>query len=407
MRHRTLTLFVVLELYALLLTVMRLFVGIRTDEAKYLLDIPYPHPPLLRSLMGLTAHLPAHELVWRFLLASALVQMFWLFVDIGAVLTPARRRALLLSWLFSTAIILQAGSVMMVVPVACFSVVLLWSLLRPTALDRHQVPLISLLWLAALFTSYQSVLLAPLVLSVLLRSGQGLRRSLVLFSVPVLLLVLYTFTSPLILASMLDIAGQGSATLPVSERALSTAVIVLLGGSAVLALTGMIGIITSRRFDLVLTFAFTLGYTAISPQHYYAILFTPLLVAGTFLLLCRRKLRPSFLALAHVVTAMFAAWMFQFEGARPLLARETMHALDAARIEGAVIIDGPFGHEWQYEANDRRVIRFTPTLSVQVEQQAGAYVCTAIDCTDNVDTDTWIRLQSAPVPTWVRREPAS
>ncbi|MEQ1849590.1 MAG: hypothetical protein ABL890_03300 [Candidatus Peribacteraceae bacterium] len=406
MRHRTLTLIIVLELYALFLTVLRALQGIRTDEAKYLLDIAYPHPPVLRTFMGLTAHLPGHEFVWRFIFASVLVQMVWFFVDIGGVLTPARRRALLLAWLFSTAVLLQAGSVMMMIPVACFCVVLLWYILRQESITANQTGLIGIGWTIALFTSYQSVLLFPLVVSAMLRSRQPITRTIILVVVPILLLILYTFTNPLILASMLDIAGQGSsAASPVADRAISTALVLLLGGSAVLVLTGLIGIVTSRRLDLVLTFALLLGYTAISSQQYYAILFTPLLVAGTYLLLCRRKLRPSFLALAHVVTAFFAAWMFWYGGDRPLEARATIRALTEIRSEGAILIDGPFGHEWQYEAGDQEIIRFTETLSLQAEERADAFVCTAHDCSEHVDTDIWVRLQSTPIPTWVRRTP--
>jgi len=43
---------VALQIYALLLAGVQLLGGVRTDEAKYLLNIPYPHPPLARFLQA-------------------------------------------------------------------------------------------------------------------------------------------------------------------------------------------------------------------------------------------------------------------------------------------------------------------------------------------------------------------
>lgn len=404
MRRRTVTLIVLLEVYALILSITQYLGGLRTDEAKYLLNIPYPHPPLLRSLMGWTASVPGQEFLWRFLLASALLQMLWFYVDLGSVLTPARRRALLLAWLFSSAILQQGGTIMMSIPVACFAVVFTWSVLRPIRLSASGASVLGLAWLTSLFIAYQSILFAPIVFVSLQRSRLRFSQALFFFATPILLLALYTATNPLAVASMLNVAGQTATVASILTLARDTALIVLLGGSAVLVLTGIIGLLTSRRFDLVLTFAFVLGYTAISTQQYYAILFTPLLVAGTFLLLCKRKLRPSFLAMAHVLTAFFAALMLWPTGDRPLLARETMDALHAVGITGTVIIDGPYGHEWQYEANDIRIRRYTDMLSLDTENEASAFICTATDCADHVDTTKWVRLDDAPVQTWIRRQ---
>jgi len=402
MRHRVVTFTILLEAYALLLAVIHLPLGLRTDEAKYLLSIPYPHPPLLREMMAFTSSVPAHEFLWRFLFASLLVQMAWLFVDLGTVLTAPRRRALLAGWLFSSAILLQGGTIMMVVPTACFGAFFVWCALHPTNLSKRTSVSIALLWLVALFVAYQSLLFVPLVWSSFLRTTISWKKAFYFTVIPIVLLTLYTFSNPLALASILNVSVK-DAVLPMLTRLNLAAVTLLLGGSAVLTLTGIIGILSSRRTDLVLSFAFVFGYAVLSHQSYYAILFTPLLVGGTFLLLCKRKLRPSFLGLAHILLSFFTTWMLWPHAASPLLARETMRILRAQTPTGIVVIIGPFGHEWQYEANTLSIRKFSPLLSTEVEDAAVAIVCTQKNCDQEIDTTIWIRMPEAPVPTWVKR----
>ena len=82
-----------------------------------------------------------------------------------------------------------------------------------------------------------------------------------------------------------------------------------------------------------------------------------------------------------------------------------MHFLWAQNLyqeQGILLIDGPFGHEWQYEST-RPIGRFTQTLSSSVELQAQAIVCTKKTCEDDVNVDVWKRLEGAPVEVWVRR----
>jgi len=403
MRRKYLTLIVLLEAYAMLLALFQFSAGLRTDEAKYLLNIPYPHPPLLRWIMDVTSSVPGHELLWRFLLASLLVQCVWFFVDLGAVLTRPRRHAVLLGWLFSSAVLLQGGTVMLVIPTAACAVFFLWYALH--AVERshpEHAALLGLLWLAALFAAYQAILFAPLVWVSLRRTGRSKKMSLAYFLTPIALLILYTFGNPFAIASM-NIVSTKDAGLPFLDRFLDAGTLLLIGGSAALTLTGIIGIVTSRRSDLVLTFALVLGYVALSHHPYYALLFTPLLVDGTFLVLCKRKLRPSLLTLSHVVTAMIVALIFWPRGDAPHRARETMDALRAQGIRGSIIIDGPFGHEWQYEARDLPIRRFTQTLSTEAEEEAVAFVCTKVACDDDVDTIQWIRVGGTPVPAWIKR----
>ena len=56
---RRLTFILPLQAWAILLAfVQTLGGGVRTDEAKYLLNIPYPQPPLARWILGWTEALP-------------------------------------------------------------------------------------------------------------------------------------------------------------------------------------------------------------------------------------------------------------------------------------------------------------------------------------------------------------
>jgi len=134
--------------------------GVRTDEAKYLLSIPYPHPPLIRSLMAWTASMPAHEFFWRFLITSIVVQTAWIIFDLGDVLTKPRQYALAAVWLFSAAVFLQGGTIVLAVLAGVYGMIFVWFSLHPKA--PTMPALIALLWLASLFTVYQSVLYAPL-----------------------------------------------------------------------------------------------------------------------------------------------------------------------------------------------------------------------------------------------------
>ena len=67
-----------LEVYALALAFLQAMSGVRTDEAKYLLNIPYPHPPAARFVLGLTDGWAYQEIFWRIVFATLLVQAVFL-----------------------------------------------------------------------------------------------------------------------------------------------------------------------------------------------------------------------------------------------------------------------------------------------------------------------------------------
>lgn len=396
---RTLTVFWLLEIYALSLVFLQLPGGIRTDEAKYLLSIPYPHPPLLRTIMAWTDFLPFHEFFWRFLFASLCVQAVRFLWDLGDVLTRPRRICLSIAWLLSSALILQAGSIMLAVPCALFGLVFVWLALHP--MPSKKTSFIALVWLSALFTTYQSVLFAPLVFVVLLRSHASRTRAMGYFFLPLLLLALYTCTNPLILASMAQASTQDG-VIPVLQRVLRIGWVWLVSGSVVLSVAGTVGVITSNRLDLVMTFGLVLGYIVLTSQHYYAFLLTPVLLGGLYVLLCRRRLHPQMfigLHIAGLISILFLA----FPSMQSTPARSMMQALREQGRTGPVLINGYFGHEWQYEGN-MPILRFNQRLSISTEASAETFVCMKHACDTDVRLDEWVRLYGMPLQTWTRRK---
>jgi hypothetical protein len=388
-----------LEAYAFLLALLQMPGGVRTDEAKYLLSIPYPHPPLARFFMSMTSALPGHEFLWRFIIATIVVQAVWLLVDLGEVLTPRRRMLLAGVWLFSSAVVIQGGTIVLAVLTAVYGLLFLWLALHPKPVLTPAT--IGCLWLASLFTAYQSILFAPLVLSTLLHKHVSKRRIAMVFVVPIVLLAMYTLINPHALLSMVQVSGQDS-TMQLIDRLSRIGWVWVLAGSGIVSLVGTVGILTSSRYDLVAAFGLVLGYIVLTSQHYYAILLTPLLAGGIYLLLCKRRLAPTFFFILMVPCTLLVAWK-ERPAMEPTLARPVIQQLASqGLLADVLLIDGPFGHEWQYES-PVPVRRFSQELKGSVEAQAKAIICTKTACEEDISTDEWERVQGFPVEVWVRR----
>ena len=308
--RRLISPFWLLELYALLLALLQMPAGVRTDEAKYLLSIPYPHPPLLRSLFASLAWMPQQEFFWRFVLASVLVQGVWLLWDMGSVLQTPRRLALAASWLFSAAFILEAGTVLMAPITALFGLVCVWFALHPRHFPKHVAPLVGCFWFLGLFSAYQTVLYVPLLVSMLRASHVPTKKILLFLGVPFFLLAFYTCAHPLALASLIKVTGQ-DAPLSLVLRLSQLVWLSLAAGSGMLTIVGMAGILMSRRGDLLITLFLVLAFVFLSHQEYYALLLTPLLVAGVYGLLCKRRLSGTLFLSAHLLMSiLFVFFMF-------------------------------------------------------------------------------------------------
>lgn len=401
MRRSVGTLIIGLELFALVLVYLQLTGGVRTDEAKYLLSIPYPHPPLLRAMMASTSALPGHLILWRFIIASATVQASWLVYALGAVLPSDRRIALVLAWLVCAPVILQGGSTMLVVPSALFGLILVHRYFDQREHSPLSAPVIALGWLCALFSVYQSALFAPLVFTLLKRTHISRGRVWSYFLIPVILLGLYSLSNPLALASMLAVSTQ-DAVIPLLDRSMNIVFVWTLSGG-ILTFFGLLGIATGGRRTMILTALLVLSYIALSAQQYYAFLLTPLLIGGLFQLFCHRKLRPlPFLVLHGFSTVLLLSYS---------LPQMFIHSTDAEVIaflrerglNAPILIDGYFGHQWQYYS-PVPVRKYSQTLAVEVEDSASTIICTKpTTCEDDIDRDKWKKIDGAPREVWVKR----
>lgn len=374
--------------------------GVHTDEAKYLLSIPYPHPPLVRSFFALLRDLPQQEILLRFLIASVLVQGVWFLIDIGYVLSSLRRKALAISWLFSAAVLLQAGTVMLAPLSGLFGLFCVWLALRPKPINRNSAPMIGCLWFIALFSAYQTALYLPLLLGALHAAHVSWRKKFLYLGLPLLLLGLYTLSNPLAVASLVH-AGTQDSPLALNARLSSVLQICIVSGSLVTTLVGIAGIVGSGRIDFIATLLLLLGFVTVTAQDYYAILLTPLLCAGVMLLLSKRRISGEVFIPLQILSAVVLLYHF-FPRTAETPARDTMRFLQSHGVSGLVLIDGFFGHEWQYENRGMRIGRFTQTLSSAVESSASAIVCTKKTCEEDI-SEGWMKMEGAPVEVWTHK----
>jgi hypothetical protein len=346
-----------IQIYAIALAVLQSVGHVRTDEAKYLLNIPYPHPPLVRWVLSLTEALPFQEMLWRVVFATLLTHAVWLVWSMSSGLQRQVRSALAVSWLLSAAVVFQAGSVMMAPLTALQGLVFVWLWMRQDFDARRIAPWVALLWVVSLFTAYQAVLFAPLVVGLLRRARIGWAGVILIAGFPVGLAVLYALSNPLSLASFVNVStdSEGLAWSSITAALLRAW---LIAGSGVLFLAGMVGMLRARAWPLLSTFVLVTLYVFITPHSYYAILFTPLLLAGSTLFV--RRL-PGFAWALSTLTLVGTAvlWMLFHPILTPDPTRLVMDTLSPLPGRGDILIHGSFGHDWQYESSVP-VRTFTP-----------------------------------------------
>lgn len=347
--------------------------GVQTDEAKYLLNIAYPHPPLVRSVLGATAAWPSQELFWRVVFALVLVQATWIFWRMTKNRRLSARLAVCGAWLLSPSILLQGGTIMLGPVAALCGVVFLWLLDHQRRGGLIAPEIAGLLWAAALLSSYQGVLFLPLALAAAGRSCGPLWRKAAAVVLPVLLLTLVTLANPLTVATMI-IHGDEGARITLAEHASGTLRLWLVAGGGVVSVLGTLGIFLSRRWELIAAFALTGLYVFLSaPFPFYAILFLPLFAEGIRMLVMRyHQMSPELLIL--LCAGMFAGWLW-LKPWRQLpqemsLARTVMQEFAKQQPAGVIAIAGSFGHQWQYES-PLPVARYRPGQLDGV----GAVVC--------------------------------
>lgn len=404
-----------LELLAIALAHWQALGGVRTDEAKYLLNIPYPHPPLMRWLMSMMDGLPPalsvvegfQEMFWRLLLATLMVQAVWIVWDMTRLrsfrATDGQaqkfhledRIVVCAGWLFSTAVLVQAGSIVLAPIVAMQALMLLWLRTRPDLCKK--IPyVIALFWLATVFSAFQSVLFFPLVWHIFRRAHRSRTESFFLTFAPLALLTLWSLSNPLAIATMV-IHADGGASGSVIERLMGVTKLWIIGGAGVVSVIGTWGILRSRDWYLITSFILVCAYmTASVPYPFYAILFTPVLIGGLVNLFSGRKHPHAFPLLACLVFASAITTWFSQPPRTPGPTREVMQMIANSNTR-SILISGSFGHDWQYESQ-AEIRRYKPELT----KTASAIVCLS-KCEPMFNTDGWKLLKNLPVETWVRK----
>lgn len=394
-----------LEVWAVVLAFLQsLGGGVRTDEAKYLLNIPYPQPPLARWILSWTEALPFQEMFWRLIFATLLVQAVWFVWDLGRTLPREHRFVLALGWLFSASVLFQAGTIMMAPLTALQGLILVWlALNRSPSIDKSTDSAtgsglaIGLLWLTALFTAYQGVLYAPLVCVILRHRNVPLRDQVLYLGFPVVVVALYTLTNPLAAASFFNAGGE-NLDVPFALWFWYLARLWITGGSLALMILGIVGFIRSRNLALIGSFLLVSAFCFVSFREYYDILFTPLFIGGAFLYLRSEKIRiplVPFLIVLVGTTALVARFMPPVFDLGP--AREVMRAIEARHQTGDVLIHQYFGHEWQWES-DLPIRRYKLEFLKDAQAIVCINLCEGFEPADGV----WQRLPKVPVETWVR-----
>lgn len=363
-----------LELYAIALAALHLSRGVATDEAKYLLNIPYPHPPLVRTLMNWTEWMPIQELFWRVLIATLVVQAVWFVWDMTRGLTHEQRGFVAAGWLLSSAVMLQAGTIMMAPFTAVQALVFLWLLQHQQLVNKYPA-LIAIYWFACLFTAYQILLFIPVVILLYWRTPLSTVYKAICVGIPIFLLFLYTLANPLVPVSMLA-AGTQNSTVVAGEKFEYIVVLWALGGSLIFSAIGTLGILLQRRWDVALCLLLVVFYVSLSYREYYAILFTPLFVVGAIAvprLLCCVRTR---LVLTALISVMFLE--AYLPSTQPSVARQVGQLLQAT--QGTVLINGSYGHQWQYELT-QSVVQYAPERAAK----AAAIVC--LEACENIPED--------------------
>ena len=384
-----------LEFLALFLAWLQSLGGVRTDEAKILLNIPYPHPPLLRWIVNQTEFLPFQEMLWRLLLASIVVQAVWLVWKAGAGLARGSRLLACVSWLCSGAVLLQTGTITTAPLIAVFGLFLVSIVLQlENDSSTKKLPgayFLFVVWLAALFTAYQAVLYLPLLVAILLRLRVSRPSLFFIVDAPLFLVMLYVLSNPLSLDRFVD-ASTLNVGKNLFQKFADLGDVLMIAGSGIGALTGVYGMARARSAPLLFSFLLICAFVFLSFRSYYAILFTPLFIGGIILLLREYPQWWKRIGVAYILALIF---LYPFPvGLPPSPARQVMQALTKARVEGDILINGSFGHEWQYEST-LPIRKYRPEFL----KDTSAAVC--LDVCEGIG-DPWQKLQGVSVDVWVQ-----
>jgi len=380
-----------LQAYALCFAFAQLQGRVHTDEAKYLLNVPYPHPPLVRWILSLFDGWAWQEVSVRILFATIVIQAAWMAWAIGR--TRIEKTVLAAVWLLSWGVLSQAGTVMMSPLTAVQGLFFAWLYLRKEDDTRH-AGLVALAWMASLFTAYQIALFFPLVAAVFRRMRLPAWQRVVLFGAPVLLLCLYTLGNPLALASMVGHAGKGSAD--PSQQIGAFLDLFRLSGNDAVALLAVVGLALRPSKPVIASFFLVCLYVFLGSVPYYAVLFAPFFIAGLPAVFRFSKQAPFAVGIVAVACAGLTLSSTPLVSP-PTPARDVMAAIADKGREGTVLIQGSFGHEWQYES-PFPILQYGEWLL----PDAQAVVCTRDTC-DVRGLAGFELLMDEPAEVWLKR----
>lgn len=367
-----------LEAYALVLACMTYAFGVHTDEAKYLLNIPYPHPPLLRTILGWMDGWAGQELFVRALFATMVVQAVWLIWDLMRARSRHERLIVAFAYLVCATVISQAGTVMFASVTAVQ--LLCWHWLNVRAPQWSKTPgMTALLWLGTVMTTFQGVLMAPLAWVCLYRSTKSFWKSSVIAIVPVVLLLLYALSNPFVLAAF---ASHSESTPALTNKLWQTLMLWAVGGSVGMSVLGTAALLRSKNMALQGTAGLVTLYVLMAPQPHYAILFTALFFSALTVTHAQTRWALALL-LCSPLLSIVLLWQL------PLLPRPTAARGVVAHIareippnaDWLLQIVGPFGHEWQYES-PWPVVPYNESFW----PETAAIVCTGNDCASLTST---------------------
>jgi hypothetical protein len=119
--------------------------------------------------------------------------------------------------------------------------------------DERFALFVSVAWIASLFTALQALLFFPIVLLLLWRTSIPPWLRVLYFFLPIILLGAYMLRNPLLLASIGNVAAHDAADLSVIDRIVAPFSLWLFSGGIALSITGIIGMIVMRRYELLIS----------------------------------------------------------------------------------------------------------------------------------------------------------
>ena len=384
-------------LLALLLSIYHVQLGVHTDEAKYLLGIPYPHPPLFQFLLSSIDGWAFQEQFLRLLFAFALLSGSWIVWQLSDARYGKARFILVMSYFLAPSVLLYSGTVFMSVLTSIEFLLFLY------LYDKSQkqpgaawIPCVTgFLWLVTLSTALQGVLIAPLVFVILRRTLPG-AKGMLIWLLPILVFFAMLGANPLSLASFAVNPGHLFSTQ--WRDFIGEALKVWLVAGGFLSILGTFALLLRRDIPVLLSFAILCGYILASPQPYYAVLPVPFLVFGcTRILDILEKYQRIFSCITVCSTLIilyhFAPSTSEFR-VRSFLGHLPANVLQSS---GVLMISGYFGHDWQYESS-LPVRKFSQSAL----NDAIAVIC--IDhCKNSVTEDShWKKFSDVPFPVYIR-----